>query len=97
MIPEAVCPRAGASSPLWSSHRGFPPLAEEGVIVPKPPPIELKRHFHTLSEKETDEVVDVAADLSVNFLKGKRDPEQSAKHGQEQDHERNRAQEPESR
>jgi len=66
------------------------------VIVPTPP-IELKRHFHTLSEKETDEVVDVVADLIVNFLKGKRDPEQSAKRGQERDHERNVAQQPEPR
>jgi hypothetical protein len=66
------------------------------VIVP-PPPIELKRHFHTLSEKETDEVVDVVADLIVNFLKAKREPEQSAKRGQERDHERNVAQQSESR
>jgi hypothetical protein len=61
------------------------------------PPIELKRHFHTLSEKETDEVVDVVADLIVNFLKAKRDPEQSAGREQEQTHERNAAQQPEAR
>ena len=65
--------------------------------MPATPPIELKRHFHTLSEKETDEVVDVVADLIVNFLKAKRDPEQSARRGQERDHERNAAQQPESR
>ena len=67
------------------------------MIVPATPPIELKRHFHTLSEKETDEVVDVVADLIVNFLKAKRDPEQSATRGQERDHERNDAQQSESR
>lgn len=65
--------------------------------MPAPRTIELKRHLHTLSEKETDEVVDVVADLIVNFLKGKRDPEQSAKRRQERDHERNDAQHPESR
>lgn len=65
--------------------------------MPAPPPIELKRHFHTLSEKETDEVVDVVADLIVNFLKAKREPEQSAKRRQERDHERNAAQQSESR
>lgn len=65
--------------------------------MPTPPPIELKRHFHTLSEKETDEVVDVVADLIVNFLKAKREPEQSAKRRQERTHERNDAQQTESR
>ena len=65
--------------------------------MPATPPIELKRHFHTLSEKETDEVVDVVADLIVNFLKAKRDPEHSARRGQERVHERNAAQQPESR
>ena len=65
--------------------------------MPATPPIELKRHFHTLSEKETDEVVDVVADLIVNFLKAKRDPEPSAKRGQERDHERSAAQQPEPR
>ncbi|MBI2192063.1 MAG: hypothetical protein HYU36_08770 [Planctomycetes bacterium] len=61
------------------------------------PPIELKRHFHTLSEKETDEVVDVVADLIVNFLKAKRGPEQSARGEQERTHERNAAQQSEAR
>lgn len=65
--------------------------------MPTPRTIELKRHFHTLSEKETDEVVDVVADLIVNFLNGKRDPEQSAKRRQERTHERNDAQQSESR
>ena len=65
--------------------------------MPTPPTIELKRHFHTLSEKETDEVVDAVADLIVNFLKAKRDPEPSVKRRQERDHERNVAHQAESR
>ena len=65
--------------------------------MPATPPIELKRHFHTLSEKETDEVVDAVADLIVNFLKGKRGSEHSADRRQERDHERNDAQQLESR
>lgn len=60
------------------------------------PSIELKRHFHTLSEKETDEVVDVVADLIVNFLKAKHDGEQLPKREQERTHERNAAQQPEA-
>ncbi len=56
------------------------------MIVPTQPTIEIKSHFHTLSDKETDEVVDAVADLIVNFLKGKRDPEQSAKCRQERTH-----------
>ncbi|MGQ9589917.1 MAG: hypothetical protein ACUVYA_06445 [Planctomycetota bacterium] len=67
------------------------------MIVPTPPAIEIKRHFHTLSEKETDNVVDVVADLMVNFLKAKRDPEQSPRREQERTHERNVAQQPEAR
>ena len=34
---------------------------------------ELTRHFHTLSEKETDEVVETVADLIVRFLQTRRD------------------------
>ena len=60
--------------------------------MPAPPTIELKRRFHTLSEKETDEVVDVVADLIVNFLKGKRDPGHSGSCRQERTHERDREQ-----
>lgn len=33
------------------------------------PPIELKRHCRELSKEERDGVVDVVADLIVNFLK----------------------------
>ncbi len=60
-------------------------------------PIERKRHYHTLSERETDEVVDAVADLIVNFLKVSRDPERSPKRKQEQGHERDAAFEHESR
>lgn len=56
--------------------------------MPTPPPIELKRHVHTLTEKETNEVVDVVADLIVNFLKGSGGSELSAERGQERTHER---------
>ncbi|HOL72871.1 MAG TPA: hypothetical protein PLA43_20485 [Bryobacteraceae bacterium] len=48
-----------------------------------PTSIERKRHYHTLSEQETDGVVDAVADLIVNFLKGSRDPERRPKRGQE--------------
>jgi len=53
--------------------------------VPTPRTIQLKRHYHTLSEKETNEVVEAVADLIVTFLKGKRDPEQSANRRQERE------------
>jgi hypothetical protein len=39
-------------------------------------PIELKRHYVELSEKETDELVAAVADLIVDFLKGNREPVQ---------------------
>ncbi len=39
--------------------------------------IERKRHYHLLSEQETDDVVEVVADLILNFLKRKRDSENS--------------------
>ncbi len=32
--------------------------------------IEMKRHYSELSDKETDEVVEAAADLIVSFLNG---------------------------
>lgn len=62
-----------------------------------PTSIERKRHYHTLSERETDNVVDAVADLIVNYLKDNRDPEPSPKRRQEQGHERNAAFEYESR
>ena len=42
--------------------------------MPTPATLELTRHYDTLSEQETDEVVEAVADLMVNFLKGRRDP-----------------------
>ena len=62
-----------------------------------PTSIERKRHYHTLSEQETDNVVDAVADLIVNYLKGNRDPEPSPKRRQEQGHERDADFEYESR
>lgn len=59
--------------------------------------IEWKRHYHTLSEQETDEVVEAVADLIVNFLKGKRDPQRSPKRRQERGHEPDAAIEQEPR
>jgi hypothetical protein len=50
--------------------------------------IERKRHYHTLSEQETNDVVDAVADLIVNYLKGSCDPEPSPKRRQERGHER---------
>lgn len=34
------------------------------------PPVQFKRHYTELSEKETDEVVKVLADLIVDYFKG---------------------------
>ena len=48
-------------------------------------PIELKRHYTELSEKETDELVAVVADLIMDFLKKRRDPGQPDKPKQEQE------------
>lgn len=62
-----------------------------------PTSIERKRHYHRLSERETNDVVDAVADLIVNYLKGSCDPEPSPKRRQEQGHERNAAFEYESR
>ena len=56
-----------------------------------PASIERKRHYHALSEQETDGVVDAVADLIVNFLKGSRDPERPPKGTQERGHERDAA------
>lgn len=62
-----------------------------------PASIEWKRHYHTLSEQETDGVVDAVADLIVNFLKGSRDPERSPKRKRERGHEPDVALQHESR
>ena len=53
--------------------------------MPSAPAIELTRHFQPLSEKETDEVVSVVADLIVNFLKTKRSPEPPTERSREQE------------
>ena len=65
--------------------------------MPTPPTLELTRHYHTLSEREVDEVVQAVADLIVTFLTGRRDPEQSAKRRQARTRERHVAQQPKSR
>lgn len=49
---------------------------------------ELKRHYHTLSEKETGAVVEAVADLIVNYLEGRRDPARAG--ADEGNHERDR-------
>jgi len=36
------------------------------------PTIEIKRHFQTLSEKETEELVGLVADMLVTFIKNRR-------------------------
>lgn len=59
--------------------------------------IELKRHYHTLSEQETEEVIEGVAELIVYFLKAKRDPERVPKHSQERGHEPDAATDHESR
>lgn len=56
--------------------------------MPTPQPIELKRHYHTLSEKETQGVVEAVAELIVTYLKGRRQVAQPQEAMQEQTHER---------
>ena len=51
--------------------------------MPISAPLEITRHLEPLSEKETDEVVNVVADLIVNFLKARRGSEPLANRGQE--------------
>lgn len=60
--------------------------------MPAPATPELKRHYHKLSEKETDEVVEAVADLIVNFLKGRRDAARAEGDDPERGHERDREQ-----
>lgn len=50
---------------------------------------EWKRHYQPLSEQETDVVVELVADLIVNFLKSKRVQKQSPSQGQAPDNDRN--------
>ena len=49
------------------------------------PAIELRRHFETLTDQETDEVVEVVADLIVHYVKGRR-IEEPVQSGQGQAH-----------
>ena len=65
--------------------------------MPPTTPIELKRHYRELSEKETDEVVEAVADLMVNFLEGKRDSARGAEGSQERTHERDLKRQADSR
>ena len=60
--------------------------------MPAPPTMELTRHFHTLSEQETNEVVEDVADLIVNFLRGRREPARAGGAGPERNHEPDREQ-----
>ncbi|GAB4232389.1 MAG: hypothetical protein OHK0028_07820 [Deltaproteobacteria bacterium] len=53
-------------------------MAEKGSI-------ELKRHYRELSPKELDELVPAVADLIVDFLKKRTDPEQPDKPEQVQE------------
>lgn len=52
------------------------------------PALQLKRHYTEISEKETDEVVNVLADLIVNYIKrenkkpdGIHNPKYARQHG----------------
>lgn len=60
--------------------------------MPPPSTIECTRHFHGLSEQETDELVEAVADLIVHFLTSRRDPARTGGNGPERHHERNRDQ-----
>ncbi len=51
--------------------------------MPASASIEVKRHYGELSEKQTDEVVDVVADLIVSFLKGQGQHDPSRDNGYE--------------
>jgi hypothetical protein len=57
--------------------------------VPTPAPLQIKRHYSELSEKETADVVEIVADLVVTFLKGRQKSTSRAEVKQEQPHERN--------
>lgn len=57
--------------------------------MPTLAPLQIKRHYSELSEKETADVVEIVADLIVTFLKGRYEPVRRAEVTQEQPHERN--------
>ena len=46
-----------------------------------PAPLDLKRHYSELSEKETEELVAAVADLIVDFLKASRDMDEPCSSG----------------
>ena len=56
--------------------------------MPMSAPLEIKRHYSELSEKETADVVETVADLIVTFLKGRRESTRGPKAKQEQTHAR---------
>ena len=58
--------------------------------MPTPSTIGWTRHFHRLSEQETDELVEAVADLIVHVLMGRRDPARAGDNGLERHHERDR-------
>jgi dihydroneopterin aldolase len=55
--------------------------------VPTPAPLEIKRHYSELSEKETADVVETVADLIVTFLKERPESARRVELKQEQPHE----------
>jgi dihydroneopterin aldolase len=56
--------------------------------VPTPAPLEIKRHYSELSEKETADVVETVADLIVTFLKGRPESARRVELKQEQPHDK---------
>ena len=58
--------------------------------MPTPSTIGWTRHFHRLSEHETDALVEAVADLIVHVLMGRRDPARAGDNGPERHHERDR-------
>ena len=57
--------------------------------MPTPVPLQIKRHYSELSEKETADVVEIVADLIVTFLQGRQKSASRAEVKQGQPHERN--------
>jgi len=46
--------------------------------MPMSSPLEIKRHYSELSEKETAEVIEILADMVVTHLKSKQKPTRPA-------------------
>ena len=57
--------------------------------MPTPAPLQIKRHYSELSEKETADAVEIVADLIVTFLKGRQQSASQTERKQERPHERN--------